>query len=177
MVSVSQTGQPLTLATLISERCRDLRLSQAEFVSRVGCQNIQKGIWLLHQLFDGDHTRTEALVAAISAALDLPDNVVYRAAQVSQQLMEDRKRRRFEIEETTLRADKSAGSIVPYLRLISGWQFRWPIRFGDLELEIDLWGVFSDLTAIALRRCRNAGLKLRTKLQNYVKKIGGYVNS
>ena len=120
MVSVTQTGQPLTLATLISERCRDLGLSQAEFVSRVGCRNIQKGIWLLHQLFDGDHTRTKALVQAISAALDLPDNVVYRAAQVSQQLLDDCKRWHFEIEQTAGRGEKRAGSVVPYLRLISG---------------------------------------------------------
>jgi hypothetical protein len=95
-------------------------LSQAEFVNRVGCQDIQKGIRLLHQLSDGDRTRTEALIEAISAALDLPDSVVDRAAQVSQQLLDDRKRRHFKIEEATGHADKRAGSVVPYLRLISG---------------------------------------------------------
>jgi hypothetical protein len=130
MVSVTRTGQPITLATLISERCRDLGLSQAEFVSRVGCQNIQKGIQRLHELFDGDHTRTKAVIEAISAALDLPDNVVHRAAQVSQRLLNDRKRRHLEVKEATLpvltrgpminQQKKSAGSIVPYLRLISG---------------------------------------------------------
>ena len=120
MVSVTQIGQRLTLATLISERCRDLRLSQAEFVSRVGCQNIQKGIRLLQQLFDGDHTRTEALVGAISVSLELPDDVVNRAAKVTQQLFEDHKRRLFELEKATWHAEKRACSIVPYLRLISG---------------------------------------------------------
>jgi transcriptional regulator with XRE-family HTH domain len=119
MVCVIQIGQTLTLATLISERCRVLGLSQAEFVNRVGCQDIQKGIRLLHQLFDGDRTRTEALIEAISAALDLPDSVVGRAAQVSQRLLAERRRRHFEPEETTGHADKSAGSIVPHLRLIS----------------------------------------------------------
>jgi hypothetical protein len=119
MVSVTQIGQSLTLATLISERCRNLGLSQPEFVSRVGCQNIEKGIWLLHQLFDADHTKTKALVEAISAALDLPDNVVYRAAQVSEQLLGDRKRRNLKIEAATGRAEKSVGPITPYLRLIS----------------------------------------------------------
>ena len=69
MVYVPQIGQSLTLATLISERCRVLGLSQAEFVNRVGCQDIQKGIRLLNQLFDGDHTRTEALIEAISLCL------------------------------------------------------------------------------------------------------------
>jgi hypothetical protein len=113
------SGQSLTLATLISERCRDLGLSQTEFVSRVGCQDIQKGIRLLHQLFDGDHTRTQALIEAISAALDLPKSVVDRAAQVSQHLLAERQRRHFELGETKGRADKSAGSVVPYLRLIS----------------------------------------------------------
>ncbi len=119
MVYVPQIGQSLTLATLISERCRVLGLSQAEFVNRVGCQDIQKGIRLLNQLFDGDHTRTEALIEAISAALDLPDCVVDRAAQVSQRLLAERQRRHFELQETTGHADKSTGSVVPYLRLIS----------------------------------------------------------
>ena len=125
IVSITQTREPLTLATLISERCRDLGLSQAEFVSRVGCRDIQRGIRRLHELFDADHTRTKALIEAISAALDLPDDVVHRAAQISQQLLDDRKRRHFGIEEATWRAEfnqqeNSAGSIVPYLRLISG---------------------------------------------------------
>ena len=125
IVSITQTREPLTLATLISERCRDLGLSQVEFVSRVGCRDIQRGIRRLHELFDADHTRTKALIEAISAALDLPDDVVHRAAQISQQLLDDRKRRHFGIEEATWRAEfnqqeNSAGSIVPYLRLISG---------------------------------------------------------
>jgi transcriptional regulator with XRE-family HTH domain len=119
MVYLTQIGQSLTLATLISERCRVLGLSQAEFVNRVGCRDIQKGIRLLHQLFNGDHTRTEALIEAISAALDLPDSVVDRAAQVSQRSLAERRRRHFELEETTWHTDKSAGSIVPHLRLIS----------------------------------------------------------
>jgi transcription initiation factor TFIIIB Brf1 subunit/transcription initiation factor TFIIB len=128
-VSVPPTREPLTLATLISERCRDLGLSQAEFVSRVGCRDIQRGIRRLHELFDADHRRTKALIEAISAALDLPDSVVYRAAQVSQRLFDDRRRRRFEVEEATLAAfmrcptankqKKSSDSIVSYLRLIS----------------------------------------------------------
>lgn len=92
-MSAIRTGPPITLATLISERCRGLELSQAEFVSRVGCRNIEKGIMLLHQLFDGNEARTEALIEAISSALDLPDNVVSRAAQVSRQILDGRKRR------------------------------------------------------------------------------------
>ena len=129
-VSVTQTREPLTLATLISERCRDLGLSQAEFVSRVGCRDIQRGIRRLHELFDGDSTKTKTLIEAISATLDLPSSVVCRAAQVSQQLLDDRKRRHFEVKEmtfpvlmrgpTTNEQRKSAGSIAPYLRLISG---------------------------------------------------------
>jgi hypothetical protein len=113
-VSVTQTREPLTLATLISERCRDLGLSQAEFVSRVGCRDIQRGIRRLHELFDGNPTRTKTLIEAIS----------------SQQLLDDRKRRRFEVREmtfpvlmrgpTTNEQRKGAGSIAPYLRLISG---------------------------------------------------------
>jgi hypothetical protein len=128
-VSVTPTREPITLATLISERCRALGLSQAEFVSRVGCRDIQRGIRRLHELFDADHTRTKALIEAISAALDLPDSVVYRAAQVSQLLFADRRRRHLEVEEATLpvfmrcptvsRQKKSPGAIVPYLRLIS----------------------------------------------------------
>jgi hypothetical protein len=94
-------------------------MSQAEFVERVGCQDIQKGIRLLYQLFDGDHPRTESLIEAISAALDLRDSVVDRAAQVSQRLLAERWRRHFELEETIRHADKSAGSSVPHLRLIS----------------------------------------------------------
>ena len=113
-------GQSLTLATLISERCRVLGLTQAEFVSRVGRRDVQKGIRLLHHLFDGDHTRTEVPIKAISAALNLPDDVVDRAAQVTQQLFEDRKRRRAEIAGATRRGEKSTGSIGPHLRLISG---------------------------------------------------------
>jgi len=119
MVCVTQVGQSSTLATLISERCRVLGLNQAEFVNRVGCQDIQEGIRLLNQLFDGDHTRTEVLIEAISAALDLPDSVVYCAAQVSQRLLAERRRRHFELKETTGHADKSSGFIVPHLRLIS----------------------------------------------------------
>jgi hypothetical protein len=128
------------------------------------------------------------VIEAISAALDLPDDIVHRAAQVSQQLLNDRKHRIFELEEATLpvlmrgptmnRQKKSAGPIVPYLRLISGYKLNWLIRFGDLfEPEIDLWGAPNDLTAIALKRCRNARLKLETKLRNYAKKTGGYANS
>ena len=96
-----------------------LGLTQAEFVSRVGRRDVQKGIRLLHQLFDGDHARAEALIEAISAALDLPDSVVGRAAQVSQHLLAERRLRNFEPKQTTRRADKSAGSIVSHLRLIS----------------------------------------------------------
>ena len=119
VVYVTQIGQSLTLATLISERCRVLGLSQAEFVSRVGRRDVQKGIRLLHQLFDGDHARAEALIEAISTALDLPDSVVGRAAQVSQHLLAERRRRNFELGETVRHAEKSTGSIVPHLRLIS----------------------------------------------------------
>jgi len=129
-VSVTQTGEPVTLATLISERCRDLGLSQAEFVSRIGCRDIQRGIRQLHELFGGDPTKTKALIEIISAALDLPNSVVYRAAQITQQLLDDRKRRRFEVKEmtfpvlmrgpTTNDRRKSADSLVSYLRLISG---------------------------------------------------------
>jgi transcriptional regulator with XRE-family HTH domain len=129
-VSVTQTGEPVTLATLISERCRCLGLSQAEFVSRIGCQDIQSGIRQLRELFGGDPIKTKALIETIAAALDLPNSVVCRAAQVSQQLLDDRERRRFEVKEVTfpvLRRSRtinerreSAGSMVPYLRLISG---------------------------------------------------------
>ena len=129
-MSVTQTGEPVTLATLISERCRDLGLSQAEFVSRIGCRDIQRGIRQLHELFGGDPTKTKALIETISAALDLPNSVVCRAAQVSQQLLDDRKRRHFEVKKvtfpvlmrgpTTNEQRKSADSMVPYLRLISG---------------------------------------------------------
>ena len=128
-MSVTQTRGPLTLATLISERCRNLGLSQVEFVSRVGCRDIQGGIRQLHELFDADHTRTKTLIEAISAALNLPDSVVYRAAQVSQKLFDDRRRQHFEVEEATSsvlmqcptvnKQKKSPDSIVPYLRLIS----------------------------------------------------------
>ena len=53
------------------------------------------------------------------------------------------------------------GSIVPYLSLISGYKISWLIRFGDLiEPEIDLWGAPNDLTAIALKCCQNARLKV-----------------
>lgn len=129
-MSVTQTGEPVTLATLISERCRCLGLSQAEFVSRIGCQDIQSGILQLRELFGGDPIKTKALIETISAALDLPNGVVWCAAQVSQQLLDDRKRRRFEVKgvsfpvlmrgQTTDARRKSAGSVVPYLRLISG---------------------------------------------------------
>jgi len=129
-VSVTQTGEPVTLATLISERCHCLGLSQAEFVRRIGCQDIQRGILQLRELFGGDPVKTKALIETISAALDLPNSVVCRAAQVSQQVLDDRKRRRFEVKEvsfpvvargpTTNERRKNAGSVVPYLRLISG---------------------------------------------------------
>jgi hypothetical protein len=129
-VSVTQTGEPVTLATVISERCRCLGLSQAEFVSRIGCQDIQSGIRQLRELFGGDPIKTKALIETISAALDLPNSVVCRAAQVSQQLLDDRKRRHFEVKKvtfpvlmrgpTTNERRKSADSMVPYLRLISG---------------------------------------------------------
>jgi hypothetical protein len=129
-VSVTQTGEPVTLATLISERCRCLGLSQAEFVSRIGCQDIQSGIRQLRELFGGDPIKTKALIETISAALDLPNSVVCRAAQVSQQLLDDRKRRHFEVKEvtfpvlrrgpTTSERRKSESFVVPYLRLISG---------------------------------------------------------
>ena len=46
-----------------------------------------------------------------------------------------------------------------------------------IEPEIDLWGASNDLTAIALKHCRNARLKLGTKLRNCAKKTDGYVNS
>jgi len=118
MAYVTKIGQSFTLATLISERCRALGLSQAEFVNRVGHQDVQKGIRLLHQLFDGDQTRTAALIEAISGVLDLPESVVGRAAQVSQHLLAERQRRNFELEETTKHVDKRAGSVIPYLRLI-----------------------------------------------------------
>jgi hypothetical protein len=71
-----------------------------------------------------------------------------------------------------------SGSVVPYLSLISGYKLSWLIRFGDLiEPEIDLWGAPNDLTAIALKCCQNARLKVRTKLKNYGKKTDSYVNS
>jgi hypothetical protein len=105
-------------------------LSQAEFVSRIGRQDIQSGIRQLRELFGGDPIKTKALIETISAALDLPNNVVWCAAQVSQQLLEDRKRRHFEVKgvafpvpmrgPATDARRKSAGSMVPYLRLISG---------------------------------------------------------
>jgi hypothetical protein len=129
-VSVTQTGEPVTLATLISERCRCLGLSQAEFVSRIGCQDVQSGIRQLRELFGGDPKKTKALIETISTALDLPNGVVCRAAEVSQRLLDDRKRRHFEVKKVTLpvlmrgpttnEPRKSAGSMVPYLRLISG---------------------------------------------------------
>ncbi|HEX9237133.1 MAG TPA: hypothetical protein VF866_00060 [Xanthobacteraceae bacterium] len=68
----------------------------------------------------GDLTKTKALIEIISAALDLSNSVVCRAAQVNQQLLDDRKRRHFEVKEmsfpvlmrgpTTNEQRKSAGS-------------------------------------------------------------------
>jgi len=72
----------------------------------------------------------------------------------------------------------SGSIVVPYSSLISGYKLSWLIRFGDLiEPEIDLWGAPNYLTAIALKCCRNATLKVRTKLKNYAKKTDNYVNS
>jgi hypothetical protein len=78
---------------------------------------------LLDQLFDRNHARTKALIEAISCALDLPDNVVFRAVQVSQQLLDGRKRRHSERRNATGPSEKGTGFVVPYLRLISGRQF------------------------------------------------------
>jgi hypothetical protein len=47
----------------------------------------------------------------------------------------------------------------------------------QIEREIDLWGASNDLTAIVLRHCQSARLRLGTKLRNYAKKTGDYVNS
>jgi transcriptional regulator with XRE-family HTH domain len=126
MVYITQHRRPLTLATLISERCRELGLTQAEFVSRVGDRDIRKGIRLLHQLFNGDTTRMKAMIESISTTLDLPEQMIYQAAELSQQVFNDRKRRGLERERLAERTDACcADQRGPDLKGKSGPKWWW----------------------------------------------------
>jgi hypothetical protein len=104
MAEINSFTEPLALATLIADRCRDLGLSQADLVRRTGYRNIPKGLWRLHDLFAGGLIKTKAILDALPAVLDLPNEVVHRAIQVTQQQLDDRKRRQLEAEEAAWRA-------------------------------------------------------------------------
>jgi hypothetical protein len=90
--------------TLIKSRCDELSLNKARVVRLVGYENEAKGIRRLDALMAGDLETTRTLIHGLSAALDLPDEVVHHAVQETRQQLDDRKRRQWEAEEIEWRA-------------------------------------------------------------------------
>ena len=84
-------GELLPIAGLICNRSEELGLSAVELVRRCGYKNIPKGLRRLEQLCQGAFTRSLGLIAGLSVALEVPEEVVQTAMEASQRQLRETK--------------------------------------------------------------------------------------
>jgi hypothetical protein len=71
------------ITALIEDRCRELGLSRQDVVRRAGYVNLSKGHRRLDELLAGDLHTTRGLIEKLSAALDVPVEVVTEAVEAT----------------------------------------------------------------------------------------------
>jgi hypothetical protein len=82
----------LPLATLITERCRELGLSRSELIARCEYKNITKGLRRLDQVYAGNLDKAAALIRKLPKALDLSADIIQKAATDTVRLIAEEKR-------------------------------------------------------------------------------------
>jgi hypothetical protein len=125
----------LPLATLITERCRELGLSRSELIARCEYKNITKGLRRLDQVYAGNLDKAATLIIRnLPEALDLSADIIQQAATDTVRLIaaeEDaRWRASFQPEAFLLGTSKRPSQIWMYG--ISGGAERW------LKISLDL---------------------------------------
>lgn len=70
----------LPLATLITERCRELGLSRSDLITRCGYKNVSKGLRRLDQVFSADLGKAAHLIRKLPEALRVSPEIVQQAA-------------------------------------------------------------------------------------------------
>ncbi|MDX2316960.1 MAG: hypothetical protein QNK17_00895 [Hyphomicrobiaceae bacterium] len=124
----------LPLATLITERCRELGLSRSELIARCEYKNITKGLRRLDQVYAGNLDKAATLIRNLPEALDLSADIIQQAATDTVRLIaaeEDaRWRASFQPEAFLLGTSKRPSQIWMYG--ISGGAERW------LKISLDL---------------------------------------
>jgi hypothetical protein len=112
MAAVIQDNEPFALVTLIADRCHTLGLSHGDVIRRTPYRNSSKGVRRLNELLAGDLTKTKYLIATLPAALDLAEDVVGQAVRITQQQLDDRKRRRLEANDAAWRTEFEPHAII-----------------------------------------------------------------
>jgi hypothetical protein len=124
----------LPLATLITERCRELGLSRSELIARCEYKNITKGLRRLDQVYAGNLDKAATLIRNLPEALDLSADIIQQAATDTVRLIaaeEDaRWRASFQPAAFLLGTSKRPSQIWNYG--ISGGAERW------LKISLDL---------------------------------------
>jgi hypothetical protein len=124
----------LPLATLITERCRELGLSRSELIARCQYKNIAKGLHRLEQAYAGSLEKAGFLIRQLPEALDLSPETIQRAAADTVRLLAEeedaRWRASFQPEAFLLGTSKRPSQIWMYG--ISGGADRW------LKIPLDL---------------------------------------
>jgi hypothetical protein len=136
----------LPLATLITERCRELGLSRSELVARCQYKNITKGLRRLDQVYAGDLDKADALIRGLPEALDLSPNTVQQAAADTVRLIAEeedaRWRASFQPQAFLLGTSNRPSQIWAYG--LSGGADRW------LKVPLDLGQPWDTYAAQAL---------------------------
>lgn len=88
---MNMTDEPLPIALLIESRCRELGLRKSELVRRMGYSEtgLSKGLKRLEQIRRGEFSLTGEVLRRLPQALEVPDGVVERAVNESQQILDD----------------------------------------------------------------------------------------
>ena len=84
-------SQTLAIENLIRTRCRELCLQPKDVIRRCGYVNEAKGIRRLEQLQHGNFEGSVGLLRVLARALDLPDNSVVQAVELSKRQIRDAK--------------------------------------------------------------------------------------
>ena len=96
--------QEFAIAVLISDRQRQLGISNGNLLRRIGYLNAGKGMRRIEALFKGDLDKTKFILDALPAALELPPDQVTEAIAATQHQLAEEERLRLEEEDRRYRA-------------------------------------------------------------------------
>jgi hypothetical protein len=170
--------EPLPVARLITGRCRDLRLSQADLVRRSGYSNIPKGLRRLEELLAGDLTKTKVLIEALPAALSLPAEAVLRAVHDTQRQLDERRRQQVDAEAAAYRAAFQPHAVILTERTVPSPMFVAAVIGPErlLRVDFDARALLIRYSFLALEGIEERMTKWGGVLPGYGRPVGFVVN-